>query len=740
MCRLLKYFFLIFIFFFFKTNVVLSEENNYFTSGGNYKSHRFSELDKINIQNIKNLDIAWIFKHDLESKNDPTAANALTPILAKDSLIFASVDGNLISLNPSTGKLNWKRKYNGHKNLAKRGLVFQKIKHNNTYKDVVFVPTDSTVLTVSPEDGKIIYDLGDEGKVGKNGTGLAPIIADNNIYISSGSTIKSYNLENYFKNWEINLNGARVWSGFSYDRSTKSLIVTTSDPADLIYSRTKIPDYTNSMVVIDANKGNIKCSFQDIKYDHWDLDMVGHPIVIKQKIEKDFVNTVFGLSKTGNIIAINLDNCEYLYQDSFEYIKVPQPDNSIKNVNYSDKQKFFKKPTPLSSIIYDFKDYLNSVKDGDKRDYITHKTRYAKYNDVYIPLSLNYDVIFIGLHGGPQWPGGAFDKVNRQIIVPTNHDPWIIRVYYENQVYRIKRGINVRIKKFIDKHKFLSSYKKKAFLDKDFNSRIIKHVDNTDFHSSYKILKILYDIIDSSYFTLTRPLHLKGSTIYKNKCMSCHGHYGQGYSETEFTGDKYIPSLTNISQLDRFSSIKDNKNFYFSHKYIDQKIEITPKELKEIGDYFKNHDKFLNKLGLTHIAYKWQILLDKDNLPASNNPWGKITAFDIDSGRINWSINSGETIKDDIKIPGSTNFGGLLTTASNILFATGTSDEKLYAYDAKNGSKIWSYKLPISGSAPPMTYLSGEDQYVVVNASGGRYYNYRKADTEYLIAFKLKKN
>ena len=35
-----------------------------------------------------------------------------------------------------------------------------------------------------------------------------------------------------------------------------------------------------------------------------------------------------------------------------------------------------------------------------------------------------------GLHGGPEWPGGTYDKKNKQIIVPTNHYPWIIRIYY----------------------------------------------------------------------------------------------------------------------------------------------------------------------------------------------------------------------------------------------------------------------------------------------------------------------
>ena len=43
---------------------------------------------------------------------------------------------------------------------------------------------------------------------------------------------------------------------------------------------------------------------------------------------------------------------------------------------------------------------------------------------------IDHDVIMMGLHGGPEWQGGTHDKLNDQIIIPTNHYPWFIRAYY----------------------------------------------------------------------------------------------------------------------------------------------------------------------------------------------------------------------------------------------------------------------------------------------------------------------
>lgn len=726
-----------FLFNFF--GLSFASEQNYFTSTGNYQSHRYSYLDQINLENIDNLKVAWIFKNDLEIKDDPTVANALTPVITDKSLIFGTLDNYLVSLNPKSGQINWKKKYNGYKGIAKRGITFKEINFGNESKKVIFIPTNKTILAIDPNNGQIVNSLGDQGKFGENGSGLAPIVIDNKIFISSSSKIESYEINNYKKNWSANLNGARVWSGFSYDKITNSLIVTTSDPADLIYSRTKEPDYFNSLVILDALNGKIRCSFQDVKFDHWDLDMVGHPIVVNN-INGDQKNIVFGFSKTGNTIVADLNTCELHFDNSFKNSNALSPDHSLKNVNYSKVQKEFLKPEPISSVTYDFDSYLDSIDDINKKNYISHKLRYSKYNSKYIPLSLNYDSTLIGLHGGPQWPGGSFDKLNNQIIVTTNHDPWIIRAYYQDQIYRLKKGLNIRIKRFIDKYEFLSNYKKRELLDKNLNQRIKRYVDSEDYYSSYKIIKGVFYLFDQLYFNSTKFLDFSGSKIYKNKCLSCHGYYRQEYFETEFTGDEYVPSLTNLSQLERFNSMENTEDFQFSHKYIENKIKITNDELLQVKNYFQKVDKVLNKLDLIHIGYKWQVILDNEKLPASVQPWGKISAIDIETGKLNWSIPSGYTISRNKKIPGSTNFGGLLSTKSNILFSTGTSDEKIYAYKSSDGDQIWSYKLPASGSSAPMTYEMDGIQYILVNASGGRYYNYKKSNSEYLVAFKLESN
>ena len=68
-------------------------------------------------------------------------------------------------------------------------------------------------------------------------------------------------------------------------------------------------------------------------------------------------------------------------------------------------------------------------------------------------------------------------------------------------------------------------------------------------------------------------------------------------------------------------------------------------------------------------------------------------------------------------IPGAI-AGGATGTAGNIIFATGTVDKKIRAFNANNGQEVWSYELPFAGSGPPSVYSVNGEQYVVVAATG----------------------
>ena len=113
--------------------------------------------------------------------------------------------------------------------------------------------------------------------------------------------------------------------------------------------------------------------------------------------------------------------------------------------------------------------------------------------------------------------------------------------------------------------------------------------------------------------------------------------------------------------------------------------------------------------------------------------------------KINWRIPFGEyeeLTKKNIPLTGTVNFGGVTATAGNLVFATGTVDNKVRAYRATDGKELWSYKMKYLGSSPPTIFEYNNDQYILVVATGSQTIKSQFPDqTEFgdmMYVFKLK--
>ena len=62
-------------------------------------------------------------------------------------------------------------------------------------------------------------------------------------------------------NWTFDLNGARIWSGFSFDKKSNTILAVTSNLINILGDTKKNPDYSNS---VDENYvKKLKCKFND---------------------------------------------------------------------------------------------------------------------------------------------------------------------------------------------------------------------------------------------------------------------------------------------------------------------------------------------------------------------------------------------------------------------------------------------------------------------------------------------
>ena len=128
-----------------------------------------------------------------------------------------------------------------------------------------------------------------------------------------------------------------------------------------------------------------------------------------------------------------------------------------------------------------------------------------------------------------------------------------------------------------------------------------------------------------------------------------------------------------------------------------------------------------------------------DDLPCLKGPWSTLVAVDLDEGEVKWESTIGSITWRDVAEEGAQwgyyTFGGPMVTQGGVVFFATPNDNKLYAFDGKNGAEIWSSLLPAGAHATPMGYRYEGADYVVVTAGGSLTEGEGRGD--YVVAYRL---
>ena len=280
---------------------------------------------------------------------------------------------------------------------------------------------------------------------------------------------------------------------------------------------------------------------------------------------------------------------------------------------------------------------------------------------------------YIFMAEGPIWEGGAYNYKNNKLYLTVNHTPTIIRSYLKS----------------LWPH-----------------SKITK-----DFKKEFK--------------------------VYKNQCASCHGVNRNGkYVQGKKPENKQIETLVipSLVGYHLFPDLKNKINNYENYKKKHSENIIDEKNYKKINLLFEKWDKDLLKNKRININDMTSFFVDENKNFMKNYPQGEIVSYNLINGLIEWRIPFGYEKGKNL---GTFNRGGLSLSKDGTLFATGTPDKKIYAFDSINGKELWSFKMQLSGNAPPTIYEYNGSKYLSVIATGG--YNFKFPDRgSILYTFKLK--
>jgi len=126
-----------------------------------------------------------------------------------------------------------------------------------------------------------------------------------------------------------------------------------------------------------------------------------------------------------------------------------------------------------------------------------------------------------------------------------------------------------------------------------------------------------------------------------------------------------------------------------------------------------NHCGFMEGKVQEYVPGKWWTGIDIPDIgfTADKNAkyFGEVQAWDIGAAKKVWTH----------QFPASMAWGGLLTTAGDLVFGGGTYDRYFRAFDAASGKVLWQLRTNSGINAPPVSFSVGGVQYIAVVSGWG---------------------
>jgi quinoprotein glucose dehydrogenase len=137
-------------------------------------------------------------------------------------------------------------------------------------------------------------------------------------------------------------------------------------------------------------------------------------------------------------------------------------------------------------------------------------------------------------------------------------------------------------------------------------------------------------------------------------------------------------------------------------------------------------------------AFRLENFLNMWGMPCWAPPYGILSSYDLNTGKLNWRKPFGQVQKWGFYMPeswGSVTIGGPVITKSGLVFIGASMDSRVRAIDLKTGNVLWKHIVDAPAVAQPLVYTYKGKEYVVFVAGGNGILTPRLSDQ--LVAFAL---
>ncbi len=320
------------------------------THGGDLYNRRYSPLEAINVDTIKDLKPAWTTS--LGSGIEFKYSGEATPLVA-DGVMYVTTGANdVLALDAITGEMLWDYRPEIDEKLdtvccgwTNRGVA---IGEGKVYATLL----DARLVALDIKTGEVIWETEvanwQEGYTVTN----APLYYNGKVYtgVAGGEfgirgRMTAYDSDNGREIWRFNTipgpgdfgfdswpadndawmtGGGPVWQTPAVDPELGYIYFATGNTAPDLDGSNREGDnlFANSIMAIDAETGEYKWHFQEVHHDIWDMDPANPVVLYDVEMDGEMKKGIAQAGKTGWVYFLDRTNGEPLV--GIEEKEVPQ--------------------------------------------------------------------------------------------------------------------------------------------------------------------------------------------------------------------------------------------------------------------------------------------------------------------------------------------------------------------------------------------------------------------------------
>jgi quinoprotein glucose dehydrogenase len=429
-----------------------SEYRGWPAYGGGPGSIRYSRLDQINRQNVKQLEVAWTFD------SGESGGLQTNPIVVSGILYAPTPAHHIVAINAANGKLVWRFDSGLQSRGPNRGVAYW----TDGTESRIFAGVDQYLYALDGKTGEPVVSFGKSGRIDlRENLGRPPdeqsvrltspgVVYQDLLIIggrvseslpASAGDVRAYDVRTGALRWAFHTiphpgelgadtwpkdawthsGGANNWAGMALDTSRGVVYVPTGSAAADFYGADRTGDnlFANSLLALDASTGRRIWHFQAVHHDIWDRDFPAPPSLVTVIRDGRALAAVAQTTKHGFVYLFDRTNGTPL----FPIEQRPFPESSVVGERTSRTQPVPQRPLPFARQV--LTENLLTTRTPEAHRAAVEAFRAFRSDGPFVPLSVGIDtVVFPGFDGGAEWGGSAFDPDTALLYVNANEMAW----------------------------------------------------------------------------------------------------------------------------------------------------------------------------------------------------------------------------------------------------------------------------------------------------------------------------